>query len=294
MWCRTSCSAPRPALSGSALIVDYVLTISISVAAGVDALFSHMPAEFHGIKLWTGTLVLFVLLMLNLRGFRESVGMLAAILGVFLATHAVVLAVALLSNASQIRGIVGGAQESLRSDLADPKIGFVAILFLFLRGYSLGGGTYTGIESVANATNIMRAPVVRTAKRTMLYMSISLAVLAAGILICYVLTGVRPEPGKTLNSVLVDRVVGPWGFLGMPLGHWLAVVTIFSEAILLFLAAQAGFTGGPRVMAGMAVDSWLPHRFAALSERLTMRNGIVLMGFAAFVVYYEMGGASRS
>src|SRR5262249_40070913 len=145
---------------------------------------------------------------LNLRGVREPVAALASILGVFLVTHALVVLIVLLTNAARSGEIARETGDAFRGDLADPKIGFVALLLVFVRAYSLGGGTYTGLESVANATNIMRAPVVRTAKRTMLYMSVSLAVLASGMLVCYLLTGVEPQAGKTLNAVLVDRAVG--------------------------------------------------------------------------------------
>lgn len=278
-------------LSGSALIIDYVLTISISVASGVDAIFSHLPPQFLGMKIWVGGLAILVLLIANLRGVKESVAVLAPIFLVFLLTHALMLTVGVFGNAGRFGDVAAEARQSLAADLATPGLGFVGILLIFLRAYSLGGGTYTGIEAVANATNIMRAPVVRTAKRTMLYMSVSLALTSAGILVSYLLTDVEHVEGKTYNAVLADRTLGTWSLGSLPVGHWLAVITLFSEAALLFVAAQAGFIAGPRVMASMAVDSWLPHRFAALSERLTMRNGIVLMGVAAAVIYVQTGGS---
>jgi hypothetical protein len=110
----------------------------------------------------------------------------------------------------------------------------------------------------------------------MLYMGTSLAFTASGLLLCYLLWRIAPVPGKTLNAVLVERLAG-----GLPHGEVFVVLTLFSEAMLLVVAAQAGFTDGPRVLANMAVDSWVPHRFAALSERLTTMNGILLMGGAA-------------
>jgi len=149
----------------------------------------------------------------------------------------------------------------------------------------LGGGTYTGIEAVSNGLQIMRDPKVKTGKRTMLYMATSLAITAGGLAILYLLVGVQPTVGKTLNSVLADSLFSGWSF-----GHVLAVITIFSEGALLLVAAQAGFIDAPRVMANMAVDSWLPHRFAAFSERLTMRNGVVLVGTAALaLLFYTQG-----
>ncbi|HEY5513893.1 MAG TPA: KUP/HAK/KT family potassium transporter, partial [Geomonas sp.] len=106
--------------------------------------------------------------------------------------------------------------------------------------------------------------------------------------LCYSLMGVKPVEGKTLNAVLADGLFAHW-----PMGSTIAFVTIFSEGALLLLAAQTGFVDGPRVMSNMAVDSWFPHRFAALSVRLTMRNGIVLMGGAAIaLLVYTKGSVS--
>jgi hypothetical protein len=110
----------------------------------------------------------------------------------------------------------------------------------------------------------------------MAYMALSLAVLSGGLFACYLLWNVRPVAGQTLNAVLAGDVFAPW-----PFGGTLALITIFSEAALLCVAAQTGFIDGPRVMANMAIDSWLPRSFALLSERLTMTNGILLMGGAA-------------
>src|SRR5207245_5289000 len=139
----------------------------------------------------------------------------------------------------------------------------------------------TGIEAVSNGLQIMREPRAETGKRTMTYMAVSLALTASGILIGYLLLRVAPAAGKTMNALLAEAVFGGWRIGGASLGYWLVLVTLVSEGLLLFVAAQAGFIDGPRVMANMAVDSYFPHRFAALSERLTMENGVVLMGGAA-------------
>jgi len=264
-------------ISGSALLIDYMLTITVSIAACADAIFSFLPMSWQPLKVAFACLLILILIEMNLRGVKESVTILAPIFLVFIAAHAVLLGYGLFAHSAQIAPVAQGIQAGLTRDLA--AIGVVGILAIFLRAYSLGGGTYTGIEAVANGMQIMREPKVRTGKRTMAYMAVSLAVLSGGLFLCYLLWNVAPVPGQTMNAVLATSVFGDW-----PLGEVLALVTIFSEGALLMVAAQTGFIDGPRVMANMAIDSWLPRSFANLSERLTMTSGIVLMGGAALVL----------
>ncbi len=264
-------------VSGSALLIDYMLTITVSIAACSEAVFSFLPYEYQPYKLVFACVLILILIELNLRGVKESVTVLAPIFLVFIAAHALLLGYGIFAHAPQIVPVATTIQAELSRDLA--AIGFIGVLAIFLRAYSLGGGTYTGIEAVANGMQIMREPRVKTGKRTMAYMAISLAVLSGGLFACYLLWNVQPVPGQTLNAVLANGVFGSW-----PLGGLLALITIFSEAALLCVAAQTGFIDGPRVMANMAIDSWLPRSFALLSERLTMTNGILLMGGSALLI----------
>lgn len=273
-------------VSGCALVVDYVLTITVSLASCGDALFSFLPLNFHALKMPFIVALILVLVMLNLRGVKESVTALAPIFIIFVVTHAVLLGYGILSHSGQLPQV---AEQFSRHFGGDVKtIGGVAILAIFLRAFSLGGGTYTGLEAVSNGMQILRAPKVETGKRTMLYMATSLAFTAGGLFLCYLLFAIKPIEGKTLNAILADSIFGLW-----PGGFWLALITILSEGALLIVGAQAGFTDGPRVMANMAVDSWFPRRFAALSERLTMQNGVLLMGIAALaLLVYSRGSVS--
>jgi len=264
-------------VSGSALLIDYMLTITVSIAACSEAVFSFLPYEYQPYKLVFACVLILILIELNLRGVKESVTVLAPIFLVFIAAHALLLGYGIFAHAPQIVPVATTIQAELSRDIA--AIGVIGVLAIFLRAYSLGGGTYTGIEAVANGMQIMREPRVKTGKRTMAYMAISLAVLSGGLFACYLLWNVKPVPGQTLNAVLANGVFGSW-----PLGGLLALITIFSEAALLCVAAQTGFIDGPRVMANMAIDSWLPRSFALLSERLTMTNGILLMGGSALLI----------
>jgi hypothetical protein len=201
----------------------------------------------------------------------------------FLVTHVFVIGGAVLGHLPQLGATAHSVSSGFQQGVT--TLGFGGLLVIFLRAYSLGGGTYTGIEAVSNGLPIMREPRVETGKRTMVYMGVSLAFTASGLLVCYLLWQVAPVAGKTMNAVLVERLAS-----GVPLGQVFVVLTLFSEAMLLVVAAQAGFIDGPRVLSNMAVDSWVPHRFAALSERLTTQNGILLMGAAALAALFYTGG----
>jgi len=271
-------------VSGSALLVDYVLTITVSIASCADAIFSYLPFHYHKYKIAFACALIILLIILNIRGVKESVTILAPIFMVFVLMHLLLLFDCIFSHSGQFLPLADNIRHGFRSDLS--TIGLAGVLAIFFRAYSLGGGTYTGIEAVSNGLLIMREPRVETGKRTMLYLAVSLAVTAGLLLVCYTLIGIHPAEGRTLNAVLADSMFADW-----PLGRWIAFVTIFSEGALLLVAAQTGFVDGPRVMANMAVDSWFPHRFSALSEQLTMRNGIVIMGSAAIALLLYTHGA---
>ena len=273
-------------VSGCALLVDYMLTITVSIVSCCDALFSFLPMHLHTFKIPFAMFLIVALVVLNLRGVKESVTALAPIFVTFVLTHVLLLGYGILSHTSEVRPVMAQVHGAFTMDFS--SIGVLGILAIFLRAYSMGAGTYTGIEAVSNGLQIMREPRVQTGKRTMVYMASSLAITACGLFFCYLLWDVKPAEGMTLNAILANAMFDNW-----PLGRLLALVTILSEGALLLVAGQTGFIDGPRVMANMAVDSWFPRRFAALSERLTMQNGVVLMGAAALLLLlYTHGSVS--
>jgi amino acid transporter len=289
----TKLLGPRAGVvSGCALIVDYILTISISVASGVDQIFSILPERWHAYSFSTKVVVLVLLIVLNLRGVKESVTVLVPIFLAFVATHFLMIVVAIAGHFSELPNVFSGAVREAQHTTS--TIGFFPMLFIILRAYSLGGGTYTGIEAVSNGVPILREPKVANAKKTMLYMAVSLAFTASGIILGYLVTGARPHPTKVMNAILAEKAFGGWALGGFAVGHTLVVLTLISAGCLLFVAAQAGFLDGPRILANMSTDSWAPHRFAQLSDRLVSNNGIWLMGIAAVVTLaYTRGLVDR-
>lgn len=282
----TKLLGPRAGLvSGSALVVDYMLTITISIASSADALFSFLPAAAQPIKLITQVLLILGLIILNLRGVRESVLALLPIFLLFIVMHILAILMGVLSNLGNLPTVVASSYREVGADAQ--SLGLLGTLAILMHAYSLGGGTYTGIEAVSNGLQILREPRVETGKRTMLYMATSLAFTASGILLCYLLNQVKAEPGKTLNASLFSGIFA--GFFGADstLTTPLVVLILITEAALLIVAAQAGFLDGPRVLSNMSLDSWTPHRLSHLSDRLVTRNGVWFMGLAslAFLLY---------
>jgi amino acid transporter len=275
-------------VSGAALIVDYVLTIAISIAAGVDALFSSLPASWHWLKPEAAMLILGILVILNLRGVKESIYVLLPIFLGFALTHLGLI----------VYGI--GAHTTRLDDVASNNIGDIVeltqntgVLFvvaLFMGAYGVGGGTYTGIEAVSNTVNLLKQPRIRTGKITMFYLALSLAITAGGVMLLYLLWNSQPAPGQTLNAVTFKAILQGWHWGDWNIADTVLVLTLLLETGLLFAAANTGFIGGPATLANMAVDHWVPHRFSQLSDRLVTKNGVLLMGLAALTVLLVSGG----
>jgi len=195
----------------------------------------------------------------------------------------------LFMHVANFKDVAGAVSTDIQ--LAHQEIGWFGMMFVILRAYSMGAGTFTGIEAVSNGMPILREPRVETAKRTMRYMAISLSVVVAGLMLSYLFYSVEHQPGKTLNAVLFEKITTEWG--GGGLANTFLYVTLFSEAVLLFAAAQAGFLDGPRILSNMATDRWFPSKFSILSDRLVTQNGVLLMGGAALITMLATGGSVK-
>jgi amino acid transporter len=276
-------------ISGCALIGDYILTIALSVASGADALYSLLPAHFQNLdkmviqhqKTEFSLCVAVFLTLLNLRGVKESVVLWVPVFFVFIASYTFGIVWAVCAQFGNLPEIAHGVSNNAHTGVA--QLGLLGVLGVVLRAYSLGAGTYTGIEAVSNGMNALREPRVQTGKRTMVYMAASLSFVVGGLLLAYLLYHVEPVEGKTLNAVLFEKISAAWPPL---LSRGFVIAAMGSSGALLVIAAQTGFFGGPRVLANMAVDRWMPTRFATLSDRLVTQNGVLLMGGAALLLLF--------
>jgi amino acid transporter len=275
-------------VSGAALIVDYVLTIAISVASGVDALFSLFPPQLQGLKLGTEIALIILLIVLNLRGMKESIKVLLPIFLGFFISHALLIGYGIYFHAEGLQLLIPNTLSETQS--LTGQLGWVFVASLFLRAYSLGGGTYTGLEAVSNNVNTLSEPRARTGKLTMFYMALSLAFTAGGIIVLYLLWQAQHVDGQTLNAVTFQAIIATLNLPPWLSGATLALVLAL-EAGLLLVGANTGFLGGPAVMANMAADSWVPRQFRQLSSRLVTQNGILVMGIAALLILIWSNGA---
>ena len=260
--------------SGGALLIDYVLTIAISAAAGVDALFSMFPPDYQHLKLAASCAIVCVLLVPIFLGFMIP--------------HAILITAGIVGHSEGLPTIMPKAIEETNNVAA--TIGWFGVMALFFKAFSLGGGTYTGLESVTTSVRNMAEPRVRTGKATMWAIACSLAFTAGGIILIYLLWDVQKVQGETLNASVFKLITADWDLFGI---NWSAEFTglalIFAAGLLL-TAANTGFIAGPNVLAAMAVDRWMPHMFSSLSNRLVTKNGVLLMGLSAIGALLITGG----
>lgn len=285
----TTMLGPKTGLvAGGALLIDYVLTIAISIASGIDALFSMLPVGFQDYKLILAFIMVGVLTYMNLRGMKESIRYLLPVFLGFIITHTVLILWGIFDHSDGLHSLIPNAVAETQTMASE--IGWLAVLALFFKAFSMGGGTYTGLEAVSNSLNNLAEPRVRTGKATMWAVAFSLALVAAGIITMYLLWGVEKVEGETLNATAFKMVTANWEIFGINLSTEFTAIALLFAAGLLFVAANTGFIAGPSVMALMAVDRWMPHMFSALSSRLVTKNGVLLMGSMAIGALAITGG----
>jgi amino acid transporter len=250
-------------VAGAALLVDYSLTVAVSVSAGVFAIVSAAPGLAHlRVPLSLG-FVTFITLV-NLRGVRES-GALFAI-----PTYAFVVSILLMVASGLVRCLSGCPQATTESPI-QAGMGSVG-LFIVLRAFSSGSTALTGVEAISNAITAFRRPQSRNAAQTLVMMAIIAITLFQGISYLALQTGALPSHEQSVLSQIADAVFGG-GF-----GFYAVQVT---TAGILILAANTAYQGFPRLSAILARDRFMPRQFENMGDRLVYSNGIIVLGFIA-------------
>jgi len=258
-------------VAGAALLLDYVLTVSVSVAAGMANFDSAFPfLQSHRVAF--SALVIFIIMVLNLRGIRESATVFAFPTYFFIISFFSMLGVGAWKV---LTGQAVATAPILHETYPELSI------FLILRAFSSGCAALSGIEAISNGVTSFRAPEARNAKITLIWMALILAVLFMGTTLLAHVYGVSPREGETIISQLSRSVFGDTLYY---------YILQFATALILFLAANTAYTGFPSLASMLAKDRFLPRQLASLGDRLVFSNGILGLSFFAFLLIWFFDG----
>ncbi|MFF9205864.1 APC family permease [Streptomyces sp. NPDC014986] len=294
---------PRAGLTvASALLVDYVLTVAVSISSGIENLGAAVPFVVeHKVACAAGVIVL--LTLMNLRGVRES-GTLFAI-----PTYVFVAGVFAMIAWGAFRGIVLG--DEMRAPTADfeikpehPGLAGFALVFLLLRAFSSGCAALTGVEAISNGVPAFRKPKSRNAAVTLAMMGLLAVTMFCGIIGLAMATGVRmaENPAKDLihdgaplgADYVQDPVISQVAEAVFGHGSILFMILAAATALVLFLAANTAYNGFPLLGSILAQDRYLPRQLHTRGDRLAFSNGIVLLaGAAGLLVWVYEADSTR-
>lgn len=264
---------PRWALiAASSLLIDYVLTVAVSVTAGVRAITSAFPLLAHS-STHISIIIIFILTWINLRGIRESA------VAVSFPVYAFIFSMFLLSISGVFIGVATPSIPHAPGVVEDPILNFAALLVV-LRAFAGGCTAMTGIEVVANAGSILKKPHDLYARRILMALGSLLAFCFLSVTFTANHIGLTPVANESLISQMTRYL---WGNGAL---HQIVQLT---TASVLFLAANSAYAGFPKLAAILAQDGWLPKQFSALGDRLVFSQGILWLavGAIALVILFK-------
>ncbi len=264
-------------VAASALLVDYVLTVTVSVAAGVAAVTSAVP-DLHDARVLIGLVTIGLITLGNLRGVRESGAIFAA------PTYFFILAMGSVVVVGFVKVIVGDAPGSIlhQAPAEETKAAAEGLsLFLILKAFSSGCAALTGIEAISNGVPAFKAPESRNARITLIWMAGILLFLFLGITFLASRFGFVPNDNETIVSELGREVLGK---------NALYYAFQVATALVLFLAANTSYADFPRLSAILATDRFMPRQFGFKGDRLAFSNGILLLAGSSAVLLIAFGG----
>ncbi|MGX9706472.1 APC family permease [Laceyella tengchongensis] len=263
-------------VAGGSLLIDYILTVSVSVSAGTDAITSAFPALHpHNVVIAVGLVAL--LTLLNLRGLTESASVLAYPVYLF------VLSLMIMIGMGLYQVLTGQAPADARPPLGTPVMG--VSMFLILKAFSSGCSALTGVEAISNAIPNFRDPAPRNAAFTLALMGGILATLFAGIVFLAYWYGIAPSKTETVLSQLGTSIFGR---------DFLYYFLQGTTALILVLAANTGFSAFPLLAYSLAKDKYMPRAFMVRGDRLGYSNGIITLGLASILLIIVFNGHTES
>jgi len=266
-------------VAASALLIDYVLTVAVSTAAGVAAISSFVP-DLHDYRVVAGLVLIGLLVVGNLRGVREAGLLFAA------PTYAYMIAMYGLIAFGLFRILSGDPPHSVTPPNPFASEGTTPLtLLLVLRAFASGSVGLTGSEAVANGVPSFRRPETTNAIKTLVIMGSIFATIFLAITWLSTTIGIQPDlkEQETVNSMMTRAIVGA----GTPFYYIVQVTT----AVILLLAANTGFTGFPRLASVLANDRFMPRHFADVGSRLAFNFGIVVLALLACVILAAFDGS---
>ncbi|MFB9758288.1 APC family permease [Ectobacillus funiculus] len=262
-------------IAGGSLLVDYILTVSVSVSAGTDAITSAFP-QFHDHKVAIASALVVLITILNLRGVTESASVLAYPVYLF------VLALLILISTGVWQILSGQAPTNVHTPVGTVVPGIS--LFLLLRAFSSGCSALTGVEAVSNAVPNFKEPAARNAVSTLVMMGFILAILFSGIMFLAYWLGITPKHEETVVSQMASEVFGR---------NFMYYIVQGTTALILVLAANTGFSAFPLLAVNLATDKYIPRMFLIRGDRLGYSNGIIILGIASILLIVAFRGETE-
>ena len=262
-------------VAGGALLVDYILTVAVSVSAGTDAITSAFPA-LHSYNVSIAILFVVFITILNLRGVTESASILAYPVYLF------VLALFILIGVGIYNVVTGGVSPTLHAPIGTPVAGIS--LFILLRAFASGSSALTGVEAISNAIPNFKDPAPNNAAKTLLAMGVLLAVLFTGIVFLAYYYGISPKMEVTVISQMAEEIFGR---------NFMYFFIQGTTALILILAANTGYSAFPLLAVNLAKDKFIARIFTIRGDRLGYSNGILILGISSIILIIAFKGQTE-
>ncbi|MFD3448404.1 APC family permease [Microbacteriaceae bacterium 4G12] len=262
-------------IAGGSLLVDYILTVAVSVSAGTDAITSAFPL-LHKHTVSIAVILVIFITLLNLRGITESASILAYPVYLF------VFALIVLIGVGIFKIVTGQVPADLHTPIGTtvPSI----TIFLLLRAFASGCSALTGVEAISNAIPNFKEPAAKNAANTLVMMGVILAFLFTGVTLLAYWYGIAPTAQETVVSQIAANVFGRNTVYYFIQG---------TTALILVLAANTGFSAFPLLACNLASDKYMPRMYLIRGDRLGYSNGIITLGLASILLIIAFNGKTE-
>lgn len=262
-------------IAGGSLLVDYILTVAVSVSAGTDAITSAIPSlHDHNVAI-ASVLVVFITI-LNLRGITESASILAYPVYLF------VLALFILIGVGFYNIVTGNISPDLHSPIGTPVAGIT--LFLLLRAFASGSSALTGVEAISNAIPNFNQPAAKNAAKTLTIMGLLLGGFLVGVVFLAYYYGISPKVEETVISQIASETFGR---------NFMYYFIQGTTALILILAANTGYAAFPLLAFNLSKDKYMPSMFRMRGDRLGYSNGIITLGVTSILLIIIFKGQTE-